>query len=151
MAQYKNPAVAMTADRYTYPVDCRRWTGDCSFQIIGVETGTPVGVFKFQGSNDEAVANDLAFVSGSGPLYGTSSETAKWTTLTLPSTAVIHGATAAFSITLPGTDIAYNGTAALNATVILQPTMRWMRLWFDYTSGGSAASLLTVYAKDDSE
>lgn len=144
MTQYKNPPVAMTADRYSYPIDCRGGQQVAAFQLIGVETGTPVGTFKFQVSEDMNVENDLA-----RGIYGTSAETAKWTTVTLPATAIIHGLSAAFTITLPDDEIAYDGTLALNAWIAFSCPARRVRCWFDYSSGGGAAALLTIYAGDD--
>jgi len=144
--------VAMTADRYSQPLDCRRGATTARFQISFPATGTPVGVFKFQMSEDPRVENDLAAISGNTPLYGTSSETAKWVLVTLPSTAVIHGdATGSFAITLPGEEIATDGSAAVEAMVNFSTVPCRMRLWFDYTSGGTSSSLLKVWGGTDGE
>lgn len=149
MAEYKTAAQALTADRYSYPIDCRRGVTIASFQIISVETGTPVVKFKFQGSNDPRVENDLYIPSGSGTqLYGTSSEAASWSLLTLPATAVIHG-TGFTAPTLPATEIDWNGSAALNMMVIFEAPPARIRLWADWQSGGGASALMTVYATDN--
>ena len=143
--------LAMTADRYSAPLDCRRFATTARFQIKGVETGTPVGVFKFQMSEDPRVENDLrGFYEGGTTVYGTASETALWTLITLPEGAIIHG-TGHTAPTLPATEIAYDGTAALNIMLNFSTVPCRIRCWFDYTSGGSASSLLTIWGGTDGD
>ncbi len=142
---------ALTADRYPQPVDCRFGAMVCSFQFKGVETGTPIVKFKFQGSDDPRVENDL-YVNGPAgtPLYGTSSETATWTPITLPSTAVIHG-TGFTAPTLPATLIDWDGSAALNMAIVFTPTFKRIRCFVDWQSGGGASAILTVWGGSEME
>jgi hypothetical protein len=99
--------------------------------IDGVTTGTPVGVWRCEGSDDPQVLLDVA--------RGTTA--AKWVTLEIPDGAV-HGLTTGQAHA--SGDVSWDGTNALNVAILLKDPMRFMRVKWVRTSGGSSASLATV-------
>lgn len=123
--------IALTsADVYGFI--CRTMPGkEVSVHVRNVGTGTPVGVWKFQISNDPAAESEFWTEQKSGTRIGSSS-TAKWVALDDPTT--VHGD----SLTLGG------GGAQGSVVSFVDGLGRYFRVWYDYTSGGSAASLGTV-------
>lgn len=119
--------VASNADSSSAPQNLRN-ANNIRFQVKGVETSTPVGSFKFFGSEDKAgIEADLA--------HGTSS--AQWTQLNIPAAAV-HGS--GFSTVTDGDDhISWDGTTPLNMLVDLDDPPAYMYVMWDRSSGGSAS------------
>ncbi len=123
-------SVAFTADRTSNVLRCLGATL-ARFWLSGVQTGTPVGVFKVQGSDDPRVEDDI--------LRGTS--TATWVELEVPETAV-HGLGTG-QAWASGT-ITWDGTNALQLLVLLEHPPLYLRVFADYTSGGNGSSLIVV-------
>lgn len=123
---------AITADRYTDPLDVRELKG-FRFQVSGATTGTPVGVFKVQVCENFAeVERDVE-----RGIYGTpGTEKAVWTTVTLPLGSV-HGLTTGQTFAGPDDEIAWDGTNALAMWISLLDGACMVRLWWDRTSGGT--------------
>jgi hypothetical protein len=125
------PAVALqTADVYSFIVPT---TGikELNVHLSNVGTGTPVGVWKFQVSDDPAADADFWYEQRTGSRLGTSG-TAAWVTLDDPTT--IHGD----SLTLGG------GVAQASDVPVVLGLGGYFRVWYDFTSGGTASSLGTV-------
>lgn len=120
--------VASNADASSRPIELRN-ADNIRFQFKGVETSTPVGTFKFFGSEDRAgVEADLK--------HGTS--TAQWTQMNIPAAAV-HGS--GFSTVTDGDNtIAWDGSAPLDMMVDLNDPPAYMYVMWDRASGGSAAT-----------
>lgn len=110
----------------------------CRFWLKAPLTDTPVGVIKVQGSDDPEVERDIA-----RGLAGTANELAIWVPMTLHANCV-HGLGSGQTFTGPATDIAWDGTAALSIAINLRDPMAFMRIFWDYTSGGGADSLMTI-------
>jgi hypothetical protein len=123
-------SIALTADRRSAVLDCGS-ARLAEFTLTGVETGTPVAVIKVEGSDDPRVELDR--------LRGTT--TATWVEQEIPEGAV-HGLGSGQAWSA-GT-VTWNGAAALAIKLQLEHPTRYMRVFFDYTSGGSAASLVTT-------
>lgn len=103
------------------------------FQVEGVETDTPVGVFKVQITEEvEKARADVA-----NGVYGTA-DTAQWTEVEIPEEAV-HGLGSGQAWSA-GT-VTWDGSAALNIWIDLQDVGAACRLWYDRTSGGAADAL----------
>lgn len=114
-------ANALTADRYTAWIDTRDQT-DVTFAIHSVGTGSPVGAFSLEGSNDGPTIK-AEREAGVAP----ASSAAKKSALT----AVAHGDSPSIS-----------GSAAKNLILALVGGLpRYVRVKFAYASGGSASSL----------
>jgi hypothetical protein len=115
---------ALTEDRWSpwYDVGSLYSAG---FAIHTLAAGSPVGAWGFEGSNDGQVV-EREKLQGTAP----ASTAAK----KFPIVAS----------TVHGDALAVTGGVAFNSFVIFVDLPRYVRVWFDYTSGGSAASLATV-------
>ncbi len=122
--------VAMTADRYSPWIELPAG-GDANFHVWWAGTGTPVGVIKVELSNDPLIEKELE-----RNIHGASSAAAK-----VDVTADVDP--------IYGTGFTVGGgTAGSTMFAFTAGLARYARVWFDYTSGGSAASLAngTVYS-----
>lgn len=90
-------------------------------------TGSPVGTFSFQGSNDRT-AVELIRNLGTAPNL---TDAAKKFTILTPTT--VHGSA-----------LAITGSSPSDSFVIFADLPRYLRLIYTFTSGGSAASIATV-------
>jgi hypothetical protein len=125
--------VALTAaDVYSYilPTTANK---ELNVQLWNVGTGTPVGVWKFQFCNDAQAEADFWTEQKTATRLGASS-TAKWVDISAPAT--VHGS----SLTIGG------GVAQNSDVPFVLGLGGYFRAWYDYTSGGSAASLGYVVA-----
>lgn len=111
---------------------------EAHFSVSSLGTGNPVIEFELEGcDNYEAVRTDK--LRG---VYGTASETATWTKLTIPAGA-LHSHNGATVIT-SGEAVWTGATAVANFILILEHATLWLRLRVNNTSGGSASLLLTI-------
>ena len=116
--------VALTADRYSFIVPT---TGikELNVHWRNTATGTPVGVLKFQVSNDPQAEADMWTEQQTASALGASA-TSVWVTLTTPTT--VHG-----------TGLNVNGANATDVAFVLG-LGAYFRVWFDFTSDGAASS-----------
>lgn len=115
-------ANALSATRYTAWMDVRALE-DVGFAIHTVGTGSPVGTFSFEGSNDGDLIK-YEQLNGIAP----ASSAAKKVTLTA---GTVHGSA-----------LAITGSSASDTFVSFSGGLpRFVRVKFTYTSGGSASSL----------
>jgi hypothetical protein len=127
---------ALSADLISDVLDCtgkNRARFACSAGI----TGTPVQKIKLFGSDDPRVFADIA-----NEVYATGNETAQWAQLRIPLGSV-HGS----GFTTPTdtvVEIDWAGTTALNMLLNLEHPFRFLRLFFDSQSGGTANTSLQV-------
>ena len=115
--------VAMTADFYSQWIDTRGMT-ELTFHLTNVATGSPVGVWKVEVTNDPLVAKEKA----KEPIVTGASSAAKLIDIS-SSISPLYGT----GLTVSG---ANNTFFALTGGL-----PRFVRIWFDYSSGGSASSL----------
>lgn len=124
-------AVALTATRYSKWV---RSNGlyELAFQVGSVGTGSPVGVWSFQGSNDPVISTEHQVEVLTGTAIGASSVAE---TFAMPTDDVI------------GDSLSITGSSATKSYIAWDAGLpRYVRAVFTYGSGGSAASLGHVYA-----
>jgi hypothetical protein len=120
----------VTADVYSFIIPTRG-VEELNIQVRCVGTGTPVGLWSFQFSNDPVAQNEYWNEQYTRTRIGASTA-AIWVPIDAPTT--VHGD----SLTL-------GGGAAQNSVVALAlGNASWTRVWYDYTSGGSTASLAYV-------
>lgn len=126
-----SPTAALTATRYSFIIPTTR-IRELGIELGCVGTGSPVGTWSFEGSNDPAAVADFNSEQKTGTILG-SSATGKFTAIT--------------ASTVYGSALAITGASATNtyaAFVLGLPG--YMRCLFTYTSGGSASSTAYVYA-----
>lgn len=117
---------AMTADRYSDWLDTRGMS-EITFHLSWIGTGTPVGAWKVEVSNDPLCRVELE----KEPKVTGASSAAKKVDIT-SSVTPIHGS----SFTVSG------GTNGETFFALTGGLPRFVRVWFDHSGGGSAASLL---------
>jgi hypothetical protein len=118
-------ANALTADRYTQWVACNQLR-ELGFAIFTPGTGSPVGTFSLEGSNDSRVV-ERERASGVAP----SATTAKKFPIT---PTVVHGS-----------PLAITGSAAQATYVTMSGGLpRYLRVKFAWTSGGTTGSVPTI-------
>ncbi len=126
----------LAASGVSSPLDCRSFRNIRMQGRITVFSDTPVGKFQVQGTEEPlAVISDL-----NRSLYGGASETAQWTTLTLPDGSVHGMTTTVLAFSGPSTDITFDGSAAFNFIIDLVNVPAMLRLKYVRTSGGGNAT-----------
>lgn len=125
-----NGVALTTADVYGFIIPTTD-IKELDVHVRNVGTGTPVGTWKFQFSNDPQAMADFWAEQKSGTALGSSS-TAAWVAVDDPTT--VHGD----ALLLGG------GSAQASNVSFVLGLGGCFRVWYDYTSGGSAASLGTV-------
>lgn len=118
-------AEALTATRYTHWVRADKHK-ECGFAIHCPATGSPVGTWSVQGSNDPLIGEELRL-----QVHGASSAAKKFTL----TTNTVHGSALANT----------TGAAQDSFVALTQGLPRWVRLVYTYVSGGTVASLPTVF------
>lgn len=119
-------AHALTATRYTNWVRCNQ-LNEVGFAIHTLGTGSPVGVFSFEGSNDGDQI-DREYVAGVAP----SASAAK-------KFAITGG-------TVQGDSLSITGSSPSNSYVpFVGGIPRFLRVKFTYASGGSASSVPYIF------
>lgn len=125
----------MTADRYSQWV--RADLADLNIHLFWTGSGSPVGAFKVELSNDpiimaekDRIVNGAASGNG-GPSVSGASSAAKKVDITASITPVY------------GTGLTVTGGADGSTMFALTAGQaRWFRIFFDHSSGGTSASLL---------
>lgn len=128
----------MTADRYSQWIKCDHQ--DVNVHIAWVGTGTPVGTWKVELSNDPVIAQEKARIkNGSDVLNGQP--------IVSGAASVAVKVDISSSITpIFGTGFTVSGGTTGGTMFALTAGMaRFFRVWFDHNSGGSAASLGSVW------
>lgn len=131
--------IALTADRYSEWIATDGFT-DINVHITWVGTGTPVGSWKIELSNDPVIATEQARHVGVGssgmgvPSVRGASSTAKVVDIS-SSISPVFGT--GFS--------ASGGVTGSTMFALTAGVSRYFRVWFDHSSGGSAASLAKVW------
>lgn len=124
--------LVLTATRYSFIVPTQR-IKEINFQVSCVGTGSPVGTWSWEGSDDPLANNDYWKEQQTASILG-ASVTGSFVALTTPTT--VHGSA-----------LAITGSSATKSEVAwVLGLPDFMRAVFTYTSGGSAASLASVYA-----
>ncbi len=127
-----NAVPLVTADVYSYIFPVRQ-AKEVNIQVGNLAGNTPVGVWKFDMSNDPQTEADFWTEQQTGTRLGTSS-TAKWVPVDDPT--VVQGD----SLTLAA-------NAVQNSQVAFVLGLgAFMRVWYDITSGGNSSSVGTVRA-----
>lgn len=116
---------AMNADVYSDWIDTRGMS-ELGIHLSWVATGAPVGSFKVEVSNDPVCRTEL----DKEPKVTGANSAAKKVDIT-SSITPIHG-----------TALAVNNNAGETFFALTGGLPRFVRVWFDNSSGGSAASLL---------
>ena len=124
-------AVALTtADVYGFIIPTMS-AKEIMVEVENVGTGTPIGTWSFQFSNDPQAMAEFWTEQRTGTRIGASS-TAVWVAIDAPAT--VHGD----SLTLAA------AASQKSAVSFVLGLGGCFRVWYDYTSGGSAASLGTA-------
>ncbi len=130
---------AMTADAYSDWIPCKGFS-EVNVHISWVGAGSPVGSWKVEVSNDPIIRKEqdrMVNVGSSGmgvPSVRGANSAAKKIDITSGISPVI------------GTGFTVSGGSDGETMFSLSGGVpRFFRVWFDYTSGGSAASLGKVY------
>lgn len=130
--------VAMTADRYSDWVDTRGASA-ATIHLFWAGSGTPVGAFKIEFSQDPVIIKEQARIAGEEGAGTVGVATKRGSTSAAKKvdvTSVIDPSA------IVGTGFTVSGGSDGSTMLSIDSPPRWVRVFFDYTSGGSAASLL---------
>lgn len=125
-----NGVALVTADVYSF-IYRATTSKEINVQVSNVGTGTPIGVWRFDLSDDPAVESEFWTEQRTGTRLGSGSA-AKWIPIDDPT--VVQGD----SLTLAA------AADQKSSVAFVLGLGTYFRVWYDITSGGSASSLGTV-------